>query len=352
VTGVFEPQGRSDGAYRNAVFLFLVGATLLSAGIFVALGQPDIPYNFASLFLHGYSLVNIVLFAIALLWIGLGGTLAARLATASRPGLALLPLWVVLAALVSYALISNSVTDESIRDIVGSPVLFRDVTVHGEWGRLGAAIVAVFERKSTVDTIETIVRYVALYSTVTLCIVAAVGISMIPGTRRAVWVPAAIRRRAWFLIYAAIWAYVFKIVVIDYAATNNITELIAPTAWGIVSGLLPLYMLFALMAANAVFVARVVVGGWRSVAHVAVVTPFALICGWYLLNSGLVQSLHKYDLTYSGVDFLLGPDREKLLPQHILLVRWAVIYAVVVIGLGFGIAVGRSARSRSAAARP
>jgi hypothetical protein len=62
--------------------------------------------------------------------------------------------------------------------------------------------------------------------------------------------------------------------------------------------------------------------------------------GWWLLNQGLGQQVHKYDLVFSGVQFLLGPDRKNLLGPEVLFLRWGVVQftGVLVIAVGARIA--------------
>src|SRR3546814_1943944 len=47
----------------------------------------------------------------------------------------------------------------------------------------------------------------------------------------------------------------------------------------------------------------------------------SLPVGWLLLDNGLAPEVHKYGHVFSGVDFLLGPDREELLPRSVLMLR-------------------------------
>jgi hypothetical protein len=42
--------------------------------------------------------------------------------------------------------------------------------------------------------------------------------------------------------------------------------------------------------------------------------------GWWLLNLGLILDLHKYEKVYSGVQFLLGPDRTHTLSSSALFI--------------------------------
>jgi hypothetical protein len=130
-----------------------------------------------------------------------------------------------------------------------------------------------------------------------------------------------------------------KAIAFDWSSTDNLNELIAkdgPSGWG---GGGYLYTLLAVICANAVLLARVplkIVWGLVAVSATLAVVPV----GWWLLNQGLEQQVHKYDLVFSGVQFLLGPDRKHLLSPEILFLRWSVVQlaGVLVIAVGARVA--------------
>jgi len=55
-----------------------------------------------------------------------------------------------------------------------------------------------------------------------------------------------------------------------------------------------------------------------------------------LLNHGIGLEVEKYDLTFFGVDFLLGPDRDNLISTEQLFVRWVGVHCLAIFGLAFG----------------
>ena len=63
---------------------------------------------------------------------------------------------------------------------------------------------------------------------------------------------------------------------------------------------------------------------------------FSIVPGWLLINAGLTDNVGKYGLNFSGVDFLLGPDRSHLLSTMELFIRWALVQLLATIGLAFG----------------
>ena len=61
------------------------------------------------------------------------------------------------------------------------------------------------------------------------------------------------------------------------------------------------------------------------------------------VNEGLEQNIHKYGQVFSGVQFLLGPDRAHKLSQEVLFLRWGVVQIGVVVVTACGIRIGRLA---------
>jgi len=304
------------------------------AGIKLVLRVPGVPYNVSSLFLDDANVAAVVFFALTVLWIGAGAALVAFVVTNSRRPYAVLPLALVAAALVSKVLVSRGVTYESLDDILGTNNLFDLVTRQGVWGdwwrsaflRLGADVVDFLERR---------VRYCALYSIPLVAITAAL-------------LPRALRKRrpgmsaaslTATIAVAAIWLWLCEAIVLRWAATDNLTELIAVPVF--------LLVVFALVGVNAELLqyAGSVRGGVIAIAGSAL----GVVAAWYALNAGLDQHVQKYSAAYSATQFLLGPDRRHELPQVSLFVRWVVVYAgaVGVIAVGVWIAERLTASVRA-----
>jgi len=68
-----------------------------------------------------------------------------------------------------------------------------------------------------------------------------------------------------------------------------------------------------------------------------VVLLVSLPAGWLLFKHGLNPAVEKYGQVFSGVDFLLGPDRVERLPDSVLMLRWFLVQSAVVVGLAVGI---------------
>jgi hypothetical protein len=119
--------------------------------------------------------------------------------------------------------------------------------------------------------------------------------------------------------------------VVVWNATDNIDELV-------VDGLQGPFSLSALVFLLALE-AQVVQHLWSRKSLKRILAGLCLVAvgvgpGWLLFRSGLVGDLHKYDLVYSGPQFLLGPDRRSLLSPDQLFLRWTVLnVAVVLLGV-------------------
>ena len=304
----------------------LVAATVaIVAAIKILLRVPGLPYNVATLFLDNGSVTALSFFALAILWIGAGAMITALALTHSRRPYLLLPIALVGVSLVSKMLVSRGVTYESLDDVLGSNNLFGLVTRQGVWGQWWRD---VFFRlgPDAVDFLERRVRYCAMYSIPLVAVV--VGLLPQAYHRRM----SARTGRASLVamgVVAALWIWASGAVVLTWAATDNLTELIAKHGPLGISGPLFLLGVTAVVAANV----GLVLTCDRSVVRwlTAIVASAAgLALTWFLLNAGLEQHVTKYSVVFSGTQFLLGPDRQHRLTAMALFARWAIVYGGVV----------------------
>ena len=294
-----------------------VGATVVA--IKTALRVPGIPYNARELFLDNGSTTALVFFALTLLWAGAGAMLIAHLLWRTRRTYLLLPAALIVASLISKMLLSRSVTYESLDDILGSNNLFGLVTQQGVWGETWKQIVSAIG-PNAIDVLERRVRYTALYSVPLLAIACALASTARPA-------PEARRTpldRALLVLCAAGWLWLARTLVVTWAATDNLTELVARRSWLGISGE---WFLVAIPALVGFSVARLTRAAsdpkeWPAAIATAAV---ALPIGWALLTAGLDPRVEKYGHVFSGAQFLLGPDRGALLSDAQLFVRWAVV---------------------------
>lgn len=302
-----------------------------------ALRRPGLPYNVRELFLMEGAWPSLALFATAVLWAGAGPVLGARhVARSAHPGWSAI-LWAFVCSVVMLGLLSLSVTEESIGDVAGSSNRYWFVTQKGDWGPAMAEAFRILG-PAVVDPVERIIRFVALYGPLPmLCIVMA---AWGPGTSGAA--PGRqLARSAALATACAAWLLACKFIAFDHSSTDNLNELIARDGeWGMGGGGY-LYALLLLSVACAWLLARAVAGPNRAV-HAVVGLALAVAMapvGWWLIDNGLEHEVRKYELTYSGTQFLLGPDRRNALPEAQLAARWMWLQSAAIATLAMGMAI-------------
>lgn len=313
---------------------------------------PGVPYNVRELFL-GESMLFKLTFAVAILWVGAGSAwMAWRLAHGSAPWLEL-PVLLLVVATLCLLLLSMSVSDESLMDVVGASNMHWYITQREIWGAGMARALRALDMPALVAWIERLVRFVALVAPL-LLMLALLGAAALRA-RRHRFTPG-----WWLLLWLAAlpWFWLAKAVAFDWSSTDNLNELIArDAAWGMGGGFY-LYLLLALFAANVIGLAGARMG--RSLLVRAAATLLAVPLSWWLFKHGLDPAVHKYGQVFSGVQFLLGPDRVQALSTAALFGRWLVVYVggVVVLAVSFALALqwlragAGSDRSRSSLRRP
>lgn len=280
--------------------------------------QPGAPYNVRELFLGDGNPLAIAVFTLALLWIGAGSWLAVRIAAATRHPWLSLPALLIVGGVVSLLLLLASVTDESIMDIAGSTNLHWMVVNKLSWGAWWADVFSDHVSPGFVAPIERVVRYLALYlppsAFLAVALLAAKPASQ-PGRRFDAL-------KAGIVLLPLLW--LCKSIAFDGSSTDNLNELIAPNgAFGLGGGVY-LYLLLAIAAINMAALGQA--ASPRALAATAVLTLLCLPVSWFLLAEGLSPAVEKYGMFYSGVQFLLGPDRKEALPESILQLRWVGLY--------------------------
>src|SRR5579864_185729 len=322
---------REAGLIRPIAVL-IVAVAAIDVGETLALRLPGVPYNVSELFLNNGSVSALTFFALGLLWIGAGARLVSSVVSGSRRPYLMLPLALVFVSIVSKMLVSRGVTYESLDDVLGTNNLFGLVArqnVWGPWWRdqfLRAGVDAV-------DFVERRVRYCALYSIPILCAaVAFMAAAARPasGTRS--------RRVGDVALLAAValgWLWLSGSIVLPWAATDNLTELIAPAGPLGVPGPVFLLATMMLLGCNAAVALR----GMRSAGGVVFALIFstaAVPASWWLLNAGLEQHVEKYGVVFPATQFLLGPDRQHTLTTAILFTRWGAVYVATVACMTMG----------------
>jgi len=307
-----------------AILTAVVGAAVIA--IKTVLRVPGTPYNARELFLDDASATALVFFGLALLWIGAGAMLIAHLLRRTSRTYLLLPPALFVVSLVSKMLLSRSVTYESVDDIIGSNNLFGLVTQQGAWGETWKQIVSAIG-PNAVDFLERRVRYTALYSMPLLAIALSLASTLRAAPESAQKTPA---ERVLLILCVAGWFWLARTLVVTWAATDNLTELVARRSW---LGIPGEWFVVALSAVLGVCVAQLIRAAsdpkwWPAAIATAIAT---LPIGWTLLMAGLEPRVEKYGHVFSGAQFLLGPDRGTLLSDAQLFVRWTVVQSSAVV---------------------
>ena len=309
------PAPAAAPATRATLVQVACSACVLTLGMWLLLKLPGIPYNLAKLF-GEHALLGASVFSLALLWLGGGPWLAARtvlrLDARRRHGAFWAPLLIVAVALASYALVNLATPEIMLNKIIGAPDLYRRAVDENYWGDAWRVSLLAWPRE-LVSAAERMVRYVALYSVFAIPLVVAM-LAIPPQDRRA--------RLIVNILCLLPWWVLAKYVVLDWAISDNLTELVAP------GGAVLLAAAIALFAVNAVALVAYRRGG-RTVPVLALLTAALCCAGWWLLGQGIEEVVVKYGSVFGGMQFLLGQDRTTLLSAPALFGRWSALYLAV-----------------------
>lgn len=323
--------------------LWLAGsAVLLTMGLWLLLQLPGIPYNLKKLF-GAHPFAGAAVFSLVLLWLGAAPWLLAvhgwRPPLGSWRQVLWTPLWLLLIALISFILVDTAVPAIMLEKIIGAPDLYRRILEDNLWGESWRAALAPWPQR-LVSSIERVVRYCALYS-----------IFMIPLTLAALAVPRAdrlVRLLSHLPVLLACW-WLAKFVLLDHAITDNLTELIKP------DGVFFLALLILTLAIHATYLAAQLAyqvhgpGLYLKLGGLALaLLPF----GWWLLSLGIEPFVINNNRVFSGIQFLLGENRETQLSDLALFVRWCLLYlsgaGVTALGMFFAMRLGPIAEENAA----
>lgn len=327
--------GRTPLMSRGGAILLAAGCGAAVIGMYAVLSLPGIPYNVRELFGGREGVFDLVKFVLAIVCIGAGGALAGRRAAGRRFPAIGLPGIAIAAGTISFLLLDASVSGESLSDIVGSSTADTRTLL---WGGAGNAIFGALGA-STAATFERMIRYGALTGPFILWSGIFVGTWLSARAGKSALETAL--RFALYLLCALPWLYLCKIVTIDRASTDNLTELFE----GGGGMLYPLYILLP-FAAVLLVRARGAGGVLKSLLLLALSLPVS----WVFLTAGLADEVRKYDKTFSAMTFLLAPDRDADLSYVVLMARWFGVQEAATLAIAFGMRIflpaGRPPRDR------
>lgn len=327
----FVTRDRGDMSNLRASWVISLSLIIGMTGLlWLMLRLPGVPYNLRELFLGDGHFLIIFIFVLALLWIGAGAAWVSNKIVSSNIPYLTLPAWTLAASLMSLALLSMSVTQESIADIAGSNNLYWYVINRDIWGEswrrifewIGPNVVMMLERP---------VRYAALYTPLIVFLTLIVTFFNFYEHNRL-----SIRHVFPLIIGALPWLWLAKAIAFDWSSTDNLNELIAhdgPMGWG---GGGYLYGLLAVVCFNAVILANAP-NHVKQLAFAVLFSIAMLPIGWWLLSQGLESEVEKYGHIFSGAQFLLGPDRQHLLSEVELFLRWCLVQTGFIMMTSIGI---------------
>jgi VanZ family protein len=315
------------GAGRPAWVVVAACAAALTVAMWALVHLPGIPYNLKKLF-GERPLFGAAVFSLALLWLGAGPWLVARtvlsLDARRRRGALYGPLLVAGIALVSYVLVDLATPGIMLEKIIGAPDLYRRIVEDNYWGEAWRAGLAAWPR-GLVSAAERLVRYLALYAVFAIPLVLALLAVPRAGRNARIIVNSLCLLPFWLLV---------KFVVLEWAVTDNITELVAD------GGAVFLALLIALFAGNAVMLVCYRRGA-RTAPVLALATAALVAAGWWLLNQGIEPVVINNGRIFSGVQFLLGENRSALLSAPALLARWCALDGAALVVVVTGLVLAR-----------
>ncbi len=290
------PVGRAPwhiDALAVAVLAILVGSLAR---------LPFLPYNVKELFLPGvWALVSAAGIAIAIYWQSVAHLDFLSWASSDPARPLTLPLWIILHGIVSWVLVRIAVPQESLQDIVGSPILGWP----WEW--------------------EMLLRFLALDAVVSL---AALGAALI------VWNLYRIQMFGMLILWLLASVFLAPLlhwVIVSQAATDNLTELMRGGGTIGSSVLLGAGLLCVLLTASGLSAGFAAPG--RRLAPLivgALAMPLAYLC----VRFGTEPVIVKYDKVFSALQSLLSTDRAHYATGPELLLRYCLANIAVVVMIG------------------
>jgi VanZ family protein len=270
---------------------------LIVAGGWLAMHSPAVHYDVRGLLHPVHPFLSLIALSFFICW-SLGFPVVIANWLTRRRWLAwLYPGMLGLHATVAWMLISVSVSLDRIYKIVGHPTL----GLPWYW--------------------ETAVRFVALFT--------ALSLSITGGTGAAIWLAyrqkSATALLSWVITVSALFPLLYWVVVTN-AATDNLTELMA--GGGSVSAALLLSAFAALVAFGGTLLAAQL-QRWRHNglrAEVLVGFMLSLPLAYLAVRYGTEDALVKYGQVFSAMQFLLSPDRAHYAHGYLLMLRYLVVY--------------------------
>lgn len=274
----------------------LVTAVVLSLALGLLLSLPGIPYNVRELLSPGWGGAVGSVLGLSVLAYGMVNSPFFLVGESRRGWFLAFPALLVIQGGAAWLLLWLSVPLESLEDIVGSPVL--------DWPR----------------SLEMAGRYVALHLSLVLQMVGAALLV------RGVLKPSTWIDFVYWAVMASLLAWPLHLVVVEWAATDNLTELMRGQGSFLTSSVLAGAFFLTSLVGSALSAAF---GTRQHMFRLLVMAVAAAIGATGLFWVGAEHTIVKYDRVFSAFQFLLSTDRAYCAPGPALMLRYLVAFFLV-----------------------
>lgn len=299
-----QKKGDRRGYMKSIIIFYGVVTCVLTLMVLTITQSPFIPYNVRELVVAEYPIISSFLFICFIYWsFGVPVWLAIWFQKVGSQAL-LFPAVALIHGGVAWIILRFAVPMESIGDIVGAPIL------SWPW------------------ELEYIARFIPLYFIITFCVTFAALACLVLyfGGKRTILIK--------YLSIGLFFIAISHWVVVEKAATDNLTELMA-SGGTLLSSLLAVVFLFIIIFTGS----QLAVLTTQLSRHLRMIVFTSCVLLYpvaFLSISGATEkAVAKYGKVFSALQFLLSPDRDNYVAFPELLIRYAVAHtgAVLLIAL-------------------
>ncbi|MDP2883240.1 MAG: acyltransferase family protein [Azonexus sp.] len=321
---------KQPNKFQISLYVIIV-AFCLGALFSILTELPGTPYNLRELMWHSGNPLNWLMFGLWLCWFGLGSGFMIQVVRLGPLHSLWIPLLAAGISMVSFLFLSLAVTPESFHDILGSPVWTQERWYSSRsLPPLAFHFIAINPKLTYY--VELCGRYIGLYAPVPILVSLAVNLfDNADKTHRV----SPVRLLFWAVTALTLWCS--KLIVVDWAITTNVVELISQMDTLGLPGIVWCYVTLELLALGGVLF-------WASMVHLIsaksallgniLLTPL----GYLAIVSGLNQTIRKYDdVQYSALEFLLLGHRTGEWSTLASIGGWIAIQAAFALVLGLGL---------------
>ncbi|BBL33981.1 hypothetical protein Nstercoris_00209 [Nitrosomonas stercoris] len=267
----------------------------LMAALWLFARVPDVPYNVIKLMpMSPAGLMAALGLALVIWWIAV---LPVAFISMSQVMAMALPLWLLLHGIITFAVLRTTVALPMLHKVIGSPIL--------AWPSFA----------------EDLVRYLALHSALLLPLCG--GAALVKAVRKTTALAGLLY---WFFLVALV-AWPLHWVIVEQAATDNLTELMRDNGSFGASSWLALSIMAIGITAGALASLLFEHRHWRGlliwIGVSAAITPVALLMG-------LESTIVKYDQVFSAPQFILSSSREAYADGPELALRYSLAWLAAV----------------------